>query len=983
MSDVVLTLGTAVVDIVLDGERVPIRIGENTELAAREADRAGTLADLAEAWAEGTEPGGPGTKSAQEHAQDAEGFSDAAAAIEGNVSAAITAAETSLALTTTIGRTTTPVTGSNNAAGTYAMADPVPRSGTITSIRIFGMTGGTMKVRRFTKAGDIFTQVGSDSNITVAAGLATHTVAIAVTAGEYIGFYAAANVFAQNSSATADGLGWYFIGSDQTSFTDTTASTTGWLQVGFDITYYAVPAADQQTNDRVVGDVEAAFVETVTVGRPVASPPATGVNAGANTYVFATPLERASKLKTVRLFSMVEGPVRIRRFTKSGDDFTQAGSDVRVVARVGLNTFNLIDRMEFAAGEYIGFAPSPAGAIAANTATGDSGGYYNGSGNVTTFNDPSITTATRLEIGFDFDVLRTTADEIETLDTTVGEHTVSLGLIDSDLAQTETLTIGRAVTPVTGTGTNKAFVFANPVQRDAEIRTIRLFALATGSLIVKRLSKSGTDFTVVENFATITIGSTGELTLTAGADFTAMAVREGDYLGYYANTAVAIITGVGDSGGYWAPAGTGNQNGTFAATLNTSNQLQIGFDLVRTFYGSGTSQTNANLVARSGLILPFQLGYRNCNGQSNMEGPTAGDDLTTAQTDNNLAFAYNASNPVSTVTLTVANTESSGSGEWPGLGAAEYSWDLFIEENGIASGVADFQTITTNNGKGAQAIAYFLDGHVSNNFTKVISQATATKNIGDQQGKTAGWLSTLWVQGEAYTAGYEDDLIALAEDYDVQGRAATGQTQRIPLITYQVCSFNTGVEESRPSSLAQLAASRRSPLIHCAGPIYHLPYDDYHHLSAEGLRELGAMLALAEKRVVFDRKPWEPLEFRQYALVGTTILDLFFNAPEIVIDTTTVPAQPYYGFYPYDAGGMIIAEADVTVSIVNRNRLRFELSTGTWAEGCSIKTGNVSAVGMSPFVGAATNIRDRMGEGLPEFYGSQMHRWAVIDDLVL
>jgi hypothetical protein len=50
-----------------------VQVGENTTAAAASAT-------LAQAWAEGTLPGGAGTKSAKEHAQDAEGFADDAEA---------------------------------------------------------------------------------------------------------------------------------------------------------------------------------------------------------------------------------------------------------------------------------------------------------------------------------------------------------------------------------------------------------------------------------------------------------------------------------------------------------------------------------------------------------------------------------------------------------------------------------------------------------------------------------------------------------------------------------------------------------------------------------------------------------------------------------------------------------------------------------------------------------------------------------------
>lgn len=361
---------------------------------------------------------------------DAEAAAATAETVATSVSETLQDAQEASLMVETLGRAVTPVTGSNNGAATYVFGDPLVHDGTWTTVRVFGMTGGTIKLRRFTKSGNDFTQVGSDTNVVVAAGANTLPVAIAVSAGEYLGFYAPANTFAV-TTALADGVGWYAGSGDTTAFTDSTLEIGSILQIGFDVSYFPVPAQTQKTNDNALSDLADAFAATQTIGRPVASPPETGTNSGLFTYVFADALTRDSALARVRLYAMVDSQIRVRRFTMSGNDFTQAGSDLVLVARAGSNTFTFTDRRAFEAGEYVGFAVISTGGIATTVATGDSGGFYAAAGNQTSFTDATTNTASRLEIGFDFETVAITAEEIEALQATVTTQAAQIAALEA------------------------------------------------------------------------------------------------------------------------------------------------------------------------------------------------------------------------------------------------------------------------------------------------------------------------------------------------------------------------------------------------------------------------------------------------------------------------------------------------------------------------------------------------------------------------
>lgn len=158
--------------------------------------------------------------------------------------------------TETVGRATTAAIGTTQSGNaTYVFANPVTKTGAITAIRVYGKnSGGTLLVKRFTKSTaspPVFTQVGSDYSVSIAAGVnalvsGTGFTAIPVNAGEYIGFfaYSATGKVAFSASTTADGLGYYQSAGSSgnlSTFTATgsTPTTVTRIELGFDNGYSA------------------------------------------------------------------------------------------------------------------------------------------------------------------------------------------------------------------------------------------------------------------------------------------------------------------------------------------------------------------------------------------------------------------------------------------------------------------------------------------------------------------------------------------------------------------------------------------------------------------------------------------------------------------------------------------------------------------------------------------------------------------------
>lgn len=302
-----------------------------------------------------------------------------------------------------------PVTGSALSANTYVIATPVTYDGKIESIRLYGVGSTTLKVRVFDKSGNDFTRSGSDTNVSVSAGLQTIAVDIDVLAGQYIGFYAPANCLNFNA-ATADSGGWYSAGgTDVTTFTDSSVSTATRLEIGFDLTYIAPTAtrmeaaeadivALQTTQAEHTDQLDSLPVGNQIIGRPV--DPITGSATSLGTYVFADPVVCDGIVRTVRAYGLGTTTAKMKRFTRKNDTFTQVGSDVSLSLVAGLNTITVDEPVN--KGEYLAFYTTTTGVPRVVTAA-DSHGYYSTGSDSAGFSSTTRNTSNQFQIGFDIE----------------------------------------------------------------------------------------------------------------------------------------------------------------------------------------------------------------------------------------------------------------------------------------------------------------------------------------------------------------------------------------------------------------------------------------------------------------------------------------------------------------------------------------------------------------------------------------------------
>lgn len=386
---------------------------------------------------------------------------------------------------------------------------------------------------------------------------------------------------------------------------------------------------------------------------------------------------------------------------------------------------------------------------------------------------------------------------------------------------------------------------------------------------------------------------------------------------------------------------------------------------------NGAAPTLTGTVSRRGGVYSHQINFINNTGQSLGEGSTPAVDITTAQEYDNIGFPARASSPSAFVTLTTGNTEYSTRGESPMYGTLGFIKERILAENGIEHTINDYQLAACNNAYSGYSITSLNKGTAP--YTLALSQVQAAYDIATAQGKSMSFQACTWTQGENDSAmaqaTYKAHLIQLANDYNDDGKAITGQHNDVRLITYQCATAGTAIP------VAQLEASNECALITMACPMYQFTYGDSAHIDSTSSKWLGGYYGLAYKRTVVDGQEWKPLQPVAHAVLGSAI-DLIFNKNGLTLDTTLVPAQTNFGFSVKNGSGVV--QTISSVEVLAPNRVRITVS-GTPAAGWSVQYGFNSATGKSPFVGGCGNLRDSQGDSIVyEAISKPMHNWCVI-----
>jgi len=692
-------------------------------------------------------------------------------------------------------------------------------------------------------------------------------------------------------------------------------------------------------------------------------------NLDSSHYVFAEPVAADGLVSGFAYYGGgTAGTVKVRAYSKSGDSFSVVSEQV-ISTVAGAQSAQV--GMKVSAGQYLGFAASASGVLRYGSGAPDSGGWYTAAGGYagSTFDDASVSATLRLNVRFEVQTLTrvgTLEERVDTAEAAIAQR-VTKDEVYNTIERKTVIGLDGVIAAGVGGLDNSLYALEEAAPVAAEITKFRCYATGAGSVRTMVFAKSGDTFTVVDEQTVSVVEGHNSVDVS-------LAIAAGQHMGSQ-GTVVGYQTGVSDTSGFYGGAGSSS---FIDASVTRSTRLLIGFDL-----------TYAEEVLKGGgrptpADLPFENTLYLVTGQSLGEGSSTTSNpqtpITIEQEFDTLGFAaYNAT-PSAVYPATVANTQRTHPtlgprGEWPGLGCAAAIRRALLRDNNLSYDAVKSTIVVANTASDGQRIGLLGPGSVP--YEAGIAKAAALAGLVTG---SAGVGAVLWVQGESDgplfnntdPAVYLAALKQIALDYDADLRAATGQTKRVPLITYQTCS--TG----RAIALAQLQAALESPLIYMACPMYQLDYYDALHINPASSRLLGAYLGEAAKETVIDGKKWEPLRPIDVQVLGSTIT-LNFNKSGLRFDTTLVPAQTNFGFSVKDGAG-----DPVTVSAValrNSNQVRLTCASAP-AANWLVQYGNLNAAGKPPFAGGAGNLRDSRGDYVT-FDGQPLHNWCVLFDVVL
>jgi len=233
----------------------------------------------------------------------------------------------------------------------------------------------------------------------------------------------------------------------------------------------------------------------------------------------------------------------------------------------------------------------------------------------------------------------------------------------------------------------------------------------------------------------------------------------------------------------------------------------------------------------------------------------------------------------------------------------------------------DFISVHSEVGEDGQGMVFLKKGAVpkgvnGHSYLAALIETTSIARLARADGKTFGIGAVVVTHGEsdAGNPDYEAQLYQLWQDYDVDLRAITGQTQPLQMILSQ----QNSVVDHSASTLAQWKIGVDHPTdIVCSGPKYQYPYAaDGVHLTAAGYQALGEKYAqVYRERVVLGRS-WEPLQPLEAARRGAAVTIRFHvPVPPLVWDTALAPPHPSVAEWGPGKGFEVSAASGARVGI--------------------------------------------------------------------
>ena len=270
-------------------------------------------------------------------------------------------------------------------------------------------------------------------------------------------------------------------------------------------------------------------------------------------------------------------------------------------------------------------------------------------------------------------------------------------------------------------------------------------------------------------------------------------------------------------------------------------------------------------------------------------------------------------------------------GETPARGFADAFRGLVTDYYGasVLSSIKKFMLSAP--GQGGIEIIKLLKGDVSGYYARILAQMSALAAL-KSGSETVGMEVLPFIHGErdyllaTTKANYKTRLATLCADIDADAKTQFGQTSDVQVIGTQVASHIGNANQVEAQiAIAQAESFDEVANYHLACPMYFLPFKGTGvHLSATGYIWMGAYIAHAHKVVNVDRTALTIVKPVSYSAAGSTV-EITYSLPTVdgitnglVWDTTTVAAQPNYGFRLFDSGGTPQTISSVAITAPNR-----------------------------------------------------------------
>lgn len=339
------------------------------------------------------------------------------------------------------------------------------------------------------------------------------------------------------------------------------------------------------------------------------------------------------------------------------------------------------------------------------------------------------------------------------------------------------------------------------------------------------------------------------------------------------------------------------------------NKVLLGFDeATQKLVGPGIGDAAAVPVLMPiAKVINHLLFY----GQSLSVGAQGTPILSTTQPYSNITFSggprawtgsandFTAFKPLVEDAVSPAPDGSTGRGETPCSGAANYASTLAAVENGVEP--ASHVILASTAGHGGYRIDQLNKGTAW--YDKLILHISSAKALNADYAVHA----FAWMQGENdAVAGtqtpyvtYRAKLAQLQTDVEADALAISGQKSPVFCLTYQMSyAARTWPDQAK----AQLDLAQKNSKFVLVTPTYHLPHaTDNVHLTAVGYKWIGGYFGRAYKQLVHDGKKMQWLNPLSATRRGA-VIRVRFAVPTLplVLDTTTLAVTTDKGFKVLD-----------------------------------------------------------------------------------